>query len=86
MLTYDNRILFSIHRAAKVASFVPFVRAITLNGFDQPDGADGNEVLHVFAGVVEIFEVVNTMRCQKINQLRSIPIRIGLFLCFIFNL
>ncbi|MNI90079.1 hypothetical protein D3C73_1475610 [compost metagenome] len=35
-----------------------FVRAVALDGLDQPDGADGDEVLHVFACVVEFFHYV----------------------------
>ena len=42
-----------------------FVRPITFNRLDQSDGADGVQVFHVFAGVVEFFEVVDTMDVMK---------------------
>ncbi|MNC14607.1 hypothetical protein D3C75_623940 [compost metagenome] len=38
-----------------------FVWTVTLNRLDQPDRSNGDEVLHVFAGVVELLEVVDTM-------------------------
>jgi hypothetical protein len=38
----------------------PLVRAIALDGFDQANGADGDEILHIFTGIVEFFEDVNT--------------------------
>ncbi|MNY72416.1 hypothetical protein D3C86_2109700 [compost metagenome] len=48
---------------SKSGELRPLVRAVALDGFDQADGADGDQIFHVFAGVVEFFEVVDTMRC-----------------------
>lgn len=36
-----------------------------LNGLDEADRADRNQILEIFAGIVELLEVVNTIRCHS---------------------
>lgn len=50
----------------KCGQFCPFVRAIALDGFDQANGADGDQILHVFSGVIKFLEVMDTIRCKNI--------------------
>ncbi|MNE36321.1 hypothetical protein D3C80_1301280 [compost metagenome] len=51
---HENFILYTA--GCKGRKLRTFVRTVALNGFDQPDGADRDEILHVFACIVEFFD------------------------------
>ncbi|MNW65483.1 hypothetical protein D3C74_438690 [compost metagenome] len=53
---------------SKCSQFRAFVRAVAFNCLDQPDGADGDEVFHVFAGVVEFFDYMGNKPQIVFNQ------------------
>lgn len=44
--------------------FRPFAGLEAFDRFDQADRSDGDQVLQVFAGIVELLEVVNMKRCR----------------------
>ena len=46
---------------SKSSQFCAFIRAITLNRFDQPDRSDEDQILHVLPSVIEFLEVMDTM-------------------------
>jgi hypothetical protein len=50
-----------MQRAAKVAN--SFVWGKRFNRFDQPNRADGDEILQILSCVIEFFDDVNTKRC-----------------------
>ncbi|ETT65476.1 hypothetical protein C173_20661 [Paenibacillus sp. FSL R7-277] len=70
----------------KIRQLSSFVRAVSLDGFDQSNSSDGDQVFHVFAGVVEFLEVVDTLRCQKNKPIKIVSDSNWLFLSFEFNL
>lgn len=47
--------------------FGAFSRLETLNRLNQSDSPDRDQILEVFAGVVEFLDIVNTTRCISKN-------------------
>jgi hypothetical protein len=44
-----------------------FIRLKALDGLDEADRADRDQVLEIFTCIVEFFDIVNTTRCNFIQ-------------------